>query len=76
MRLTRSLICSGAQGVAGEGQPDHRRGIGLDLGDDRLVDGLGQRLRTREVRSRTSAAALSASFSRRKRTVIWLARRG
>ena len=32
----------------------------------------GRRLRTRAVRSRTSAAALSASFSSRKRTLIWL----
>jgi hypothetical protein len=36
----------------------------------------GRRLRTREVRSRTSAAAASASFSSRKRTEIWPARRG
>ena len=31
-----------AHRLAGEGQPDRRRGIGLDLGDHRLVDGLGQ----------------------------------
>ena len=30
------------QGVAGEGQPDHRERVGLHLGDDRLVDRLRQ----------------------------------
>ena len=42
MRLTRSLISSGDQRVAGEGQPDDREGVGLDLGDHRLVDRLRQ----------------------------------
>jgi hypothetical protein len=42
MRLTRSLICSGVERVAGEGQPDHRESVGLDLGDHRLLDGLRQ----------------------------------
>jgi len=31
-----------SHGVAGERQPDHRKRIGLDLGDHGLVDGLGQ----------------------------------
>jgi hypothetical protein len=44
-------------GVRAQGQPDHREGVGLDLGDHRLVDACGRRWRTRLTLSRTSAAA-------------------
>ena len=41
MRLSRSLICRG-EGVAAEGQPHHREGIGPDLGDDGFIHRVGQ----------------------------------
>ena len=58
--------------VRRQGQIDDRLGVGLDLGDDRLVDLLGQAAAGRETRSRTSPPRQSWSRSIRKRTLIWL----
>src|SRR5574343_148137 len=70
MRLTRSLICSGfmvslekASHITGKASASTLAMTGSSIA-------CGRRLRTREVRSRTSAAAVSASFSRRNLTVI------
>ena len=72
MRLTRSLICSGlsvslvkASQITGKASASTLAMTGSSIA-------CGSRLRTREVRSRTSAAAASASFSRRNFTEIWL----
>ena len=72
MRLTRSLICSGlsvslvkASQITGKASASTLAMTGSSIES-------GSRLRTREVRSRTSAAAASASFSRRNLTEIWL----
>ena len=72
MRLSRSLISSGlrvsllkASHITGEASASTLAITGSSTAS-------GRRLRTRAVRSRTSAAALSASFSSRKRTLIWL----
>ena len=75
MRLTRSLICSAlcvslenASQITGKASASTLAITGSSMA-------CGSLLRTRDVRSRTSAAAASASFSRRKRTEIWPARR-
>ena len=72
MRLTRSLICSGlsvslvnASQITGKASASTLAITGSSIC-------WGSLLRTREVRSRTSAAAASASFSSRNRTEIWL----
>ena len=71
-RFTMSLICSGvmvslenASQITGNASASTLAITGSSMA-------WGKRLRTREVRSRTSAAAASASFSSRKRTLIWL----
>jgi hypothetical protein len=71
MRLIRSLICSGvrvslvnASQITGKASASTLEITGSSIA-------WGSLLRTREVRSRTSAAAESASFSSRKRTLIW-----
>jgi hypothetical protein len=72
MRLTMSLICS-RDIVSLE---KVRKMTGKASASTLAITGssisCGSRLRTRAVRSRTSAAAASGSFSRRKRTEIWL----
>ena len=70
MRLTRSLISSrervsleNASQMTGNASASTLAMTGSSMA-------CGSRLRTRETRSRTSAAAVSASFSSRKRTLI------
>ena len=72
IRLAKSLIS------IGECRSDENatQMIGLASASTLAITGSsmssGRRWRTRETRSRTSAAAESASRSTRKRTVIWL----
>ena len=76
MRLTRSLICSGVSDSLENASWMTGKASASTLAITGSSMACGRRLRTREVRSRTSAAAESASFSNRKRTLIcpWSAR--
>jgi hypothetical protein len=70
MRLTRSLICKPLKVSLVNDSQITGNASASTLAMTGSSMACGSRLRTREVRSRTSAAAESASFSRRKRTVI------
>ena len=69
-RLTKSLICRGFRVSLEKASQITGKASASTLAITGSSMACGRRLRTREVRSRTSAAAVSASFSRRKRTVI------
>ena len=71
-RLTRSLICSGLSVSLEKANQMTGKASASTLAMTGSSIACGKRLRTREVRSRTSAAAPSGSRSSRNRTVIWL----
>ena len=70
MRLTKSLICSGFMVSLLNDSQITGKASASTLAITGSSTACGKRLRTRDVRSRTSAAAVSASFSSLKRTVI------
>ena len=58
---------------AGEGEIDDRLGVGLDLGDDRLVDLLGQApAHAADPVAHVGGGGSPDRASSLKRTVIWL----
>ncbi len=72
MRVTRSLICKPLRVSLENASQMTGNASASTLAITGSSTACGKRLRTREVRSRTSAAAESASFSSRKRTEIWV----